>query len=170
MPAIAYGVAGLAITMLAAGLLGFANRRERSLQRRQADAELRAARDSLLTRITEVIEREIEVKGRLRSLARTLVPAVGDVCTVHEVTADGAVRRVGVAALDEETEAIVRALPEPTETSPIRAAVSSREPVLYTRVAENREAARARARGIAEAEARPSCQRRRAFRRSSART
>ena len=59
----------------------FASRRERDLQRRQADAELRAARESLLTRITEVIEREIEVKGRLRSLARTLVPAVGDVCT-----------------------------------------------------------------------------------------
>ena len=147
VPAIAYGVAGLALTLLAAGLLAFAARRERAMARRQADAELRAARESLLTRITEVIEREIEVKGRLRSLARTLVPAVGDVCSVHEVTADGAVRRVGVAALDEETEAMVRALPEPTETSPIRAAVSSREPVLYTRVAENREAARARSAG-----------------------
>ena len=150
VPAISYGVAGLALTLFAAGLLAFAGRRERDLQRQQTDAELRAARESLLTRITEVIEREIEVKGRLRSLARTLVPAVGDVCSVHEVTADGAVRRVGVAALDEETEAMVRALPEPSETSPIRAAVSSREPVLYTRVGENREAARARARGIAE--------------------
>ena len=148
LPAIAYGVAGLTLTLLAAGLLGFAGRRERDLQRRRADAELRAARESLLTRITEVIEREIEVKGRLRSLARTLVPAVGDVCSVHEVMPDGTVRRVGVAALDEETEALVRSLPEPSETSPIRAAVSSREPVLYTRIAENREAARARARGI----------------------
>ena len=153
MPAIAYGVAGLTLTLFAAGLLGFAGRRERAMARRQAEAELRAARESLLTRITEVIEREIEVKDRLRSLARTLVPAVGDVCSVHEVTADGVVRRVGVAALDEETEALVRALPaEPSATSPIRAAVSSREPVLYTRVAENREAARARARGIAEVE------------------
>ena len=148
LPAIAYGVAGLTLTLLAAGLLAFAGRRERDLQRRRADAELRAARESLLTRITEVIEREIEVKGRLRSLARTLVPAVGDVCSVHEVMPDGTVRRVGVAALDEETEALVRSLPEPSETSPIRAAVSSREPVLYTRIAENREAARARARGI----------------------
>ncbi len=152
VPAISYGVAGLTLTLLAAGLLAFAARRERSMAQRQADAELRAARESLLTRITEAIEREIEVKGRLRSLARTLVPAVGDVCSVHEVTAEGAVRRVGVAALDEETEAMVRALPEPTETSPIRAAVSSREPVLYTRIAENREAARARERGIEEAE------------------
>ncbi len=89
MPAVAYGVAGLTLTLFAAGLLAFASRRERDLQRRQADAELRAARESLLTRITEVIEREMEVKGRLRSLARTLVPAVGDVCSVHEVTADG---------------------------------------------------------------------------------
>jgi serine phosphatase RsbU (regulator of sigma subunit) len=152
LPAIAYGVAGLMLTLLAAGLLAFAAKRERDLQRRRTEAELRAARESLLTRITEVIEREIEVKGRLRSLARTLVPAVGDVCSVHEVTADGTVRRVGVAALDERTEAMVRALPEPSETSPIRAAVSSREPVLYTRVSENREAARARERGIVEAE------------------
>lgn len=134
VPAIAYGVAGLALSLLAAGLLTFAGRRERDLAARQADAELRAARESLLTRITEVIEREIEVKGRLRSLARTLVPAVGDVCTVHEVTAEGTVRRVGVAALDEETEAMLKALPEPDQTSPIRAAISSREPVLYTRV------------------------------------
>jgi serine phosphatase RsbU (regulator of sigma subunit) len=148
VPAVAYGIAGLTLTLFAAGLLAFAARRERDLQRRQADAELRAARESLLTRITEVIEREMEVKGRLRSLARTLVPAVGDVCSVHEVTADGTVQRVGVAALDDETEAMVRALPEPSETSPIRSAISSREPVLYTRVAENREAARARARGI----------------------
>ncbi|MDQ2676669.1 MAG: SpoIIE family protein phosphatase, partial [Actinomycetota bacterium] len=152
VPAIAYGVAGLTLSLLAASLLAFAARRERDLARRQADAELRAARESLLTRITEVIEREMEVKGRLRSLARTLVPAVGDVCSVHEVTAEGAVNRVGVAALDEETEALVLALPEPSETSPIRAAVSSREPVLYTRIAEDREIARARARGIAAPE------------------
>jgi len=152
VPAVAFGVSGVALTLLAAGLFALASRRERDLRRRQADAELRAARESLLTRITEVIEREIEVRGRLRSLARTLVPAVGDVCSVHEVTQDGSIRRVGVAAVDEETEALVRSLPEPSETSPIRAAVSSREPVLYTRVAGDREAARARGRGIAEAE------------------
>ena len=153
LPAISYGVAGLTLTLLAAGLLAFAGRRERDLQRRRTDAERQAARESLLIRITEVIEREIEVKSRLRSLARILVPAVGDVCSVHEVTAEGAVLRVGVAALDEETEALVSALPEPSETSPIRAAVSSREPVLYTRVAENREVARARQRGISDEKA-----------------
>lgn len=153
VPAIAVGVSGLALSLFAAGLFAFAARRERDLLRRRSQAELQAARESLLTRITEVMEREIEVKGRLRSLARTLVPAVGDVCSVHEVTTDGSIQRVGVAALDSKTEALVRALPEPSETSPIRAAVSSREPVLYTRVAENREAARARARGIAEADA-----------------
>ena len=147
VPAIAYAVAGLTLTFLAAGLLVFAGRRERDLQRRRQAAELRAARESLLTRITEVIEREIEVKGRLRSLARTLVPAVGDVCSVHEVTADGTVTRVGIAAQDERMEALVRELPEPSETNPIRAAVSSREPVLYTRVGESGEIARARTRG-----------------------
>jgi len=152
VPVVAYGVSGFALSLVAAALFAFASRRERDLHRRRAYAELQAARESLLTRITEVIEREIEVKGRLRSLARTLVPAVGDVCSVHEVTQEGAIRRAGVAALDERTEALVRSLPEPSETSPIRAAVSSREPVLYTRVAEDREAARARERGIADAE------------------
>jgi len=152
VPAIAYGVSGLALTLLAAGLFAFASRRESDLRRRQTYAELQAARESLLTRITEVIEREIEVKGRLRSLARILVPAVGDVCSVHEVSQDGSIQRAGVAAVDKEIEALVRSLPEPSQTSPIRAAVSSREPVLYTRVSENREAARARERGIAEAE------------------
>ena len=152
VPAIAVGLSGLALTLVAAGLFALASRRERFMNRRQKDAELQSARESLLIRITEVIEREIEVQGRLKSLARTLVPAVGDVCSVHEVTQDGTVRRAGIAALDERTEELVRALPpEPSQTSPIRAAISSREPVLYTRVAENREAKRARERGIAEA-------------------
>ena len=150
VPAIAFGVSGLALTLVAAGLFTLASRRERDLQDRQKDAELQSARESLLIRITEVNEREIEVKGRLRSLARALVPAVGDVCVVHEVTVDGTVRRAGAAALDERTEALVRSMPgEPAETSPIRAAISSREPVLYTRVAGNREAERERERGIA---------------------
>ncbi|HYH60327.1 MAG TPA: SpoIIE family protein phosphatase, partial [Solirubrobacterales bacterium] len=154
VPAIAVGLSGLALSLVAAGLFAIASRRERFMSRRQRDAELQSARESLLIRITEVIEREIEVQGRLKSLARTLVPAVGDVCSVHEVTQDGTVRRAGIAALDERTEELVRALPpEPSQTSPIRAAISSREPVLYTRVAENREAKRARERGIAEAAA-----------------
>ena len=152
VPAIAVGLSGLALTLVAAGLFALASRRERFMNRRQRDAELQSARESLLIRITEVIEREIEVQGRLKSLARTLVPAVGDVCSVHEVTQDGTVRRAGIAALDERTEELVRSLPpEPSQTSPIRAAISSREPVLYTRVAENREAKRARERGVAEA-------------------
>jgi serine phosphatase RsbU (regulator of sigma subunit) len=148
-PAIALGVAGLGISLVAAALFTLASRRERELRRRQARTELQAARDSLLTRITESIEREIEVRGRLKSLARVLVPAVGDVCSVHEVTQEGAIRRVGVAALDSKTVDLINTLEkEPAETSPIRAAVTSREPVLYTRVAENREIARARERGI----------------------
>ena len=154
VPAIAFGASGLALSLVAAGLFTLASRRERDLQRRQRGSELRSARESLLIRVTEVIEREIEVQGRLRSLATTLVPAVGDVCIVHEVTEEGNVRRAGIAALDLDMEKRIRALPsEPSQTSPIRAAISSREPVLYTRVAENREAKRARERGIAEAAA-----------------
>ncbi|MEJ7875216.1 MAG: SpoIIE family protein phosphatase [Solirubrobacterales bacterium] len=149
VPATAFGVSGLALALVAASLFTLASRRERDLQDRQKDAELQSARESLLIRITEVNEREIEVKGRLRSLARALVPAVGDVCVVHEVTTDGAVRRAGAAAYDERTEALVRSLPgEPAQTSPIRAAISSREPVLSNRVAGNREAERERERGI----------------------
>ncbi len=147
-PAIAYGASGLALTLVAAGLLLISARREHDLVDRQAEAERRAARESLQVRITEAIEREIEGDARLGSLARTMVPAVGDICVVHEATPGGAVRRVGVAAPDERTAELIRALPEPPETSPIRAAIKSREPVLYTRVSEDREARRARERGI----------------------
>ena len=41
-------------------------------------------------RITEAIEREIEGDARLGSLARQIVPAVGDICVVHEATEGGA--------------------------------------------------------------------------------
>lgn len=147
-PAIAYGASGLALTIVAAGLFLLAARRERDLVDRQADAERLMARESLQVRITEAIEREIEGDARLGSLARQLVPAVGDICVVHEATAGG-VRRAGVAALDERTAELIRAQPEPEATSPILAAISSRQPVLYTRVSGDREARRARERGIA---------------------
>jgi serine phosphatase RsbU (regulator of sigma subunit)/CHASE1-domain containing sensor protein len=147
-PAIAYGASGLALTFVAAGLLVLSSRRERDLVDRQADAERFAARESLQVRITEAIEREIEGDARLGSLARQIVPAVGDVCVVHEATEGGGVRRVGVAAPDERTTELIRAMPEPPATSPIRAAISSRQPVLYTRISEDREARRARERGI----------------------
>ncbi len=147
-PAIAYCAGGLALTLTAAGVLLLASRRERDLVHRQADAERVAARESLQVRITEAIEREIEGDARLGSLARQLVPAVGDVCVVHEATEGGIVRRVGVAAPDERTTELIRAMPEPPATSPIRAAISSRQPVLYNRVSDDREARRARERGI----------------------
>ncbi|MDQ3572667.1 MAG: CHASE domain-containing protein, partial [Actinomycetota bacterium] len=147
--AIAFAVGGVILALLAAGLIAAAEYRERSLVRRQVETELKGARESLLTRITEAIEREIEGDARLASLARTTVPAVGDICVIHEVTAMGEVRRVGVAAPDERTAELIRSLPEPASTDPIRAAIASREPVLYTRIAENREAQRASARGIA---------------------
>ena len=142
-PAIAYGASGRSLT-LAAGLLLIASRRERNLIDLQAEAGVRS-RESLQVRITEAIEREIEGDARLGSLARQIVPAVGDVCVVHEATEGGQVRRVGVAAPDERTTELIRALPEPPATSPIRAAISSRQPVLYTRVSEDRGPARARA-------------------------
>jgi serine phosphatase RsbU (regulator of sigma subunit) len=147
-PAIAYGASGLALTLAAAGLLVFAARRERLLVERQVDSDRLMARETLQVRITEAIEREIEGDARLGSLARQMVPAVGDICVVHEATAGGGVRRVGVAAPDERTTELIRSLPEPPATSPIRAAISSRQPVLYTRISEDREARRALARGI----------------------
>ena len=147
-PAIAYGASGLALTVVAAGLFLLAARRERDLVVREVDSQRLEARESLQVRITEAIEREIEGDARLGSLARQMVPAVGDICVVHEATAQGGVRRVGVAAPDEHTTELIRAMPEPPATSPIRAAISSRQPILYTRVGEDREARRARARGI----------------------
>ena len=141
-PAIAYGASGLALTLAAAGLLLLGGRRERDLVHRQVDAERLAARESLQVRITEAIEREIEGDARLGSLARQMVPAVGDICVAHEAMPGGGVRRVGVAAPDERMEELIRTQPEPEATSPIRAAITTRQPVLYTRVSEDREARR----------------------------
>jgi serine phosphatase RsbU (regulator of sigma subunit) len=154
-PAVAYGASGLALTLVAAGLFFLTARREQDLVVRRSDAERLAARESLQVRITEAIEREIEGDARLGSLARTMVPAVGDICVVHEVTAVGGVRRVGVAAPDESTAELIRALPEPPGTSPIRAAILSRQPVLYTRISDDREALRERERGIESDRRRP---------------
>jgi serine phosphatase RsbU (regulator of sigma subunit) len=141
-PAVAYGASGLALTLAATGLLLLGGRRERDLTHRRTAAERLVARESLQVRITEAIEREIEGDARLGSLARQMVPAVGDICVVHEVTPGGGVRRVGVAAPDERTEELIRTQPEPAATSPIRAAITTRQPVLYTRVSGDREARR----------------------------
>ncbi len=133
--ALAFGAGGIAITLLASGLLWAAGRRERDLARRRADAERRAARDSLMTRIAEKVEVEVGFEERLGALARTMVPAVGDVCVVHAVTASGAVRRAGVAAVDPGVEQELRDLAAVPLTSPVYAAIESGEPVLYTRFA-----------------------------------
>jgi serine phosphatase RsbU (regulator of sigma subunit) len=146
-PVLAYGASGLALTLVAGGVFLLAGRRERLLLVGRANAERLMARESLQVRITEAIEREIEGDARLGSLARQMVPAVADVCVVHEASSYGDIRRVGVAAPDEATAELLRELPEPPATSPIRAAISSRQPVLYTRVSEDREARRARERG-----------------------
>ena len=138
-PAVGFAVGGLALSALAASLFWIAGRRERELRDRRAAAELLAARESLLTRIAEAVEREIEVGARLASLARTLVPAVGEVCVVYVVTAERSVRRAGIASTHPEVERVLAAMGTPAATSPIRAAISSRQPVLYTRVSAGRE-------------------------------
>lgn len=138
-PAIGFAVGGLALSALATGIFWAAGRRERELQARRSTAELQAARESLLTRIAEAVEREIEVEGRLTSLARTLVPAVGEVCSVHVVTPEGSVRRAGIASSHPEVEKVLGEMGTPAATSPIRACISSRQPVLYTRVSAGTE-------------------------------
>lgn len=138
-PAIGFAVGGLALSALAASLFWTAGRRERELRDRRAAAELLAARESLLTRIADAVEREIEVGARLASLARTLVPAVGEVCVVYVVTAERSVRRAGIASTHPEVEKVLATMGTPAATSPVRAAISSRQPVLYTRVSAGRE-------------------------------
>ena len=138
-PAFGFALGGFALTLLAAGIFWAAGRRERELQARQGVAELQAQRESLLSRIADAVEREIEVDARLGSLAKVLVPAVGDYCTIHVVTPERSVRRAGVASVAPEVEQVLRSLGTPPATSPVRAAISSRQPVLYTRVSESRE-------------------------------
>jgi serine phosphatase RsbU (regulator of sigma subunit)/CHASE1-domain containing sensor protein len=138
-PAFGFALGGLALTLLAAAIFWAAGRRERELQARQGLAELQAQRESLLSRIADAVEREIEVDARLGSLAKVLVPAVGDYSAIHVVTPERSVRRAGVASVAPEVERVLRSLGTPPATSPVRAAISSRQPVLYTRVSESRE-------------------------------
>lgn len=138
-PAVGFGIGGLALTILATGIFWAAGRHERELQRRRAAAERQAARESLLTRIADAVEHEIEVDARLASLARVLVPAVGDLCVVHVVTAERSVRRAGIASSWPEVEQVMARLGTPPATSPVRAAIASGQPVLYTRVSPGRE-------------------------------
>lgn len=138
-PAVGFATGGLALSALAAGILVAAGRRERDLQRRRVAAELRVARESLLTRIADAVEQEIEVDARLTSLARTLVPAVGEICTVYVVTPERSVRRAGIASTWPEVEEVLAGLGTPPATSPVRAAITSREPVLYTKVSARRD-------------------------------
>ena len=97
--------------------------------RRRAEAAER--RSALLSRVSALLSSALDVPQRPVDLARLLVPAFGDLCSVLLVDETGALRRVGEAACDPEIEASVqqmRAQPLPRSLAqPVAAALANAE-------------------------------------------
>ena len=107
--AVAIAAAGLSLAMLIAVLLTAATRRERMLEASRAKAERTAARESMLVRVGDALERTASIEGRLDEFARTIVPGLADLCSVDLLEETG-LHRVGVGAADPQAERILRNL------------------------------------------------------------
>jgi serine phosphatase RsbU (regulator of sigma subunit)/CHASE1-domain containing sensor protein len=136
LPAAAIGVAGLALTVLIAWLFHIAARRERELEAGRQAAERLAAREALLVRVGDSLERTVSLEGRLDELARAAVPGLADLCAVDLELDERGLRRVGVAAADPRSERALRALPARPEGGPAREALLTGEVKLLRSVDE----------------------------------
>ncbi len=109
VPAVAIAAAGLSLAMLIGVLLTAATRRERMLEASRAEAERTAARESMLVRIGDALERAASIEGRLDEFADTIVPGLADLCSV-DLLDEAGLHRVGVGAVDPQAERILRNL------------------------------------------------------------
>jgi serine phosphatase RsbU (regulator of sigma subunit) len=134
LPAAAIGGAGLALTVLVAWIFALATRRERDLEAGREAAERLAAREALLVRVGDSLERTISLEGRLDELARAAVPGLADLCAVDLELDERGMRRVGVAAADPRSERTLRALPAQPGAGPGREALQSGEVRLVSSV------------------------------------
>ena len=75
-------------------------------------------RERLLLEIGVVLERSLGVAQRLDELVRQLLPDAADACVVDLLEPDGSLRRVTVAHVDPEAEAVLASLPDPPPGSP----------------------------------------------------
>jgi PAS domain S-box-containing protein len=75
-------------------------------------------RERLLLEIGIVLERSLGVAERLDELVRQLLPDAADACVVDLLEPDGSLRRVTVAHVDPQAEALLASLPDPAPESP----------------------------------------------------
>jgi serine phosphatase RsbU (regulator of sigma subunit)/CHASE1-domain containing sensor protein len=134
VPATLIALGGLVFTALVAWLFRLAARRERELEAGRRAAERVAAREALLVRVGDSLERTISLEGRLDELARAVVPGLADLCAVDLELDERGLKRVGAAASDSRNERTLRALPARPEASPTREALLTGEVKLLSSV------------------------------------
>jgi serine phosphatase RsbU (regulator of sigma subunit) len=130
VPVVSIGLLGLTLTSFLTAFFVSQSRRERRLEEERAAAEREAEREGLLASTVDALEQQTTVDERLEALASAMVPALAELCVVHEVTRDGDLRQAGVAARSPELEQAVRGSDAPG--SPVTGAIASRRPSLLT--------------------------------------
>ncbi len=114
-----------------------AEERERELLRAQAaqsEAEAAARRLEFVARASNVLASSLDYEATLQSVARLMVPELGDYCLLDLLDDDGEIRRVAVAHADPAREPLVQAVrqfpPLPTDIDhPVIQAMATGRPV-----------------------------------------
>jgi two-component system cell cycle sensor histidine kinase/response regulator CckA len=89
-----------------------AARRGRAAELSRAEAEALDRRVSLLSQASTTLASSLDYETTLRELARLLVPALGDWCTIHAIDERGTRRFIAGAHRDPARDLLVRALCE----------------------------------------------------------
>jgi signal transduction histidine kinase len=99
---------------------------------------LNARAQELLAEAGELLNGSLDYAETLRSLARLIVPRMGDWCAVHLVDRDGAVRELEIAHRDPRLASAVQHLRESYGTAPVddrvAAALRTGRPVVFSRI------------------------------------
>ena len=81
-------------------------------QAARAHAEATLRREAFLTEASEILAGSLDYEATLGSVARLVVPRIGDSCIIYVVEEDGRVHRMGVAHADPALEEALRSLLE----------------------------------------------------------
>jgi two-component system, cell cycle sensor histidine kinase and response regulator CckA len=109
-----------------------AARRGREAELSRAEAEALDRRVSLLSQASTTLASSLDYEVTLRELARTLVPTLGDWCTIHVLDARGIPRFLAGAHRDPARDLVVRALCEYGDRRIPFGAPASGEPIEAT--------------------------------------
>ena len=92
----------------------FLNRQQLHARRRAEAAERRAL---LLAEASHTLASSLDYQTTLSQLCRTVVPDLADFCVVDVLEEDGTLARVGVAHIEPEKEAVLRAAAHPNASA-----------------------------------------------------